>query len=125
MTAVIKNYSDLGTYINSILTANGDSPVGGPHAQFWDTLTYNEFISGNVPGVADATTMQPWKILVVGNSAASNLILALSGATGTVFAPGATPGQMPRFGTPFTDVQIQPIAAWIDAKCPNPSAAIS
>jgi hypothetical protein len=71
LTTVIKNYSDLGTYINSILSANGDSPVGGPHAQFWDTLTYNEFISGNVPGVADATTMQPWKILVVGNSAAS------------------------------------------------------
>jgi hypothetical protein len=121
MATVIRNYTDLGTYINSILSANGDSPVGGPHAQFWDTLPYNQFITGNVPNVLDANR-QPWKILVVGNAAASNLILALSGAAGTVFAPGATPGQMPRFGTPFTNVQIQPIADWINASCPNPSA---
>jgi hypothetical protein len=122
MATVIKNYSDLQQYIDSILTANGESPVGNPHQQFWDTLNYNQFITGNVPNVADPTSGQPMKILVVGNSKASNLILALQGAAGTVFDPGTgTFGQMPANGPPFfTAEQIAPIAAWIDAGCPNP-----
>jgi hypothetical protein len=118
---VINSYAELGQYIDGILSANGDLPVGPPHKQFWDTMTYDDFTNGNVPGVVDPTTKLPMKILVIGNSKASNLILALQGAPGTVFDP-ANPkdiGPMPNGGTLFTSAQIQPIADWIDAKCPK------
>jgi hypothetical protein len=121
MAVVITSYAQLQQYIDGILSANGDLPVGQPHKQFWDTMTYEQFTTGTVPGVGDPNNNnQPMKILVVGNSKASNLILALTGAPGTVFDPatGAI-GQMPANGTPFTVVQIAPIAAWIDAGCPK------
>ena len=73
-----------------------------------------------MPGVVDPITSQPMKILVVGNSGASNLIRALSGAPGTVFDPAhGQIGPMPNGGTLFTPAQIAPIAAWIDAGCPR------
>ena len=123
--SVINSYTELGPYIDGILGANGDLPVGPPHKQFWDTMSYDDFVNGNVPGVLDPTTNQPMKILVIGNSKASNLILALQGAPGTVFDPknpNHNPkqiGPMPNGGTLFTPAQIQPIADWIDANCPK------
>jgi len=122
---VINHYSELGPYIDGILSANGDLPVGPPHKQFWNTPVYDDFVNGNVPGVTDSTTNLPMKILVIGSSKTSNLILALQGAPGTVFDPNNPNhnpqqiGQMPNGGTPFTAAQIQPIADWIDAKCPQ------
>jgi hypothetical protein len=60
-------------------------------------------------------------VLVPGSSAQSNLILALRGAPGTPFDPASGVfGQMPGDGPPFlTAAQIQPIADWIDAGCPQ------
>jgi len=125
VATTITSYAQLGQYINDILAANGESPVGPPHGQFWDTLTYGEFITGNVPNVIDPNSGQPMKILVVGDSAASNLIQALEGAPGTVFDPNTGAfGQMPANGPPFFSAdQIAPIAAWIDAGCPNDVSA--
>jgi hypothetical protein len=116
----INSYAQLGPYIDSILSANGDLPIGPPHKNFW-TLTYQEFTTGNVPNVVDPITHQPMKILVVGNSSASNLIQALEGKAGSLFDPNNPNGigQMPRFGTPWTATQIKPIADWIDANCPQ------
>jgi hypothetical protein len=120
MATVITSFDQLRQHIDGILTANGDLPVGGPHKQFWDTMTFDDFKNGNVPHVLDPMTQQPMKILVVGNSAASNLILALRGAPGTVFDPNTGAfGQMPFGGTAFTQEQVKPIADWIDANCPN------
>lgn len=121
MATTINSYAELGMYIDGVLTANGETPVGPPHRNFWDTLSYNDFIGGNVPGVADPNTGQPMKILVVGDSASSNLIQALAGTPGSVFDPnGGAIGQMPASGPPFfTADQIVPITAWIDAGCPN------
>ena len=120
---VINSYLALQQFIQGILDANGDSPVGPPHQQFWDAMTYDQFTNGNVPNVVDPTTNLPMKILVKGNSKASNLILALQGAKGTIFDPNnPNPkrfGRMPKGGTPFTDPQIQAIADWIDANCPQ------
>jgi hypothetical protein len=72
-------------------------------------MSYQEFTTGNVPGVDP-----PTKILVVGNSAVSNIILALQGV-GPLFGPTGNIGQMPADGPPyFTAPQIAEIAAWID-----------
>lgn len=123
MAIVIKSYSELGPYIDSILKANSDFPVAHRHKDFWNTLTYTQFTTGTVPNVVDPTTNQPMQILVVGDSSSSNLIWALAGKPGSLFDPntGAI-GQMPLNGTPFNADQIKPIADWIDAKCPNSGA---
>jgi hypothetical protein len=120
MQTVIGSFVQLRQYIDGILSTNSDLPVKGPHKQFWDNLTYEQFTTGSVPGVVDPNTNQPMKILVVGDSRASNLIWALSGAPGTVFDPAhGRIGPMPEGGTLFTPDQIAPIAAWIDAGCPQ------
>jgi hypothetical protein len=116
----LDHYPDVQQFITAILKANGEYPVGGPHKNFWETLSYDEFVDGNVPGVKDPTTHQPMPILVKGKSAQSNLILALRGAQNTVFDPNTGDiGQMPANGPPFfTDDQINSIADWIDRNCP-------
>ena len=91
----INSYAELGPYIDSILDANGESPVAKGHLNFWDTLTYQQFTTGNVPNVVDPTTLQPVKILVVGNSGASAIIQALRGTVGSLFDP--TTGAIGRF----------------------------
>ena len=50
-------------------------------------MTYKEFVSGNIPGVADPVTGAPLKVLVVGNSEKSNIIMSLRGTPGTLFDP--------------------------------------
>jgi hypothetical protein len=117
----LNHYADVQKFITSILQANGQYPVGPPHKNFWETLSYTDFVNGNVPGVKDPNTNLPMPILIKGNSAKSNLILALQGAAGTVFDPdtGAF-GRMPANGPPFfTDDQIKSIANWIDGNCPQ------
>jgi hypothetical protein len=117
----LNHFPEVQKFIADILTANGESAAHAPHKNFWATLTYDQFVNGNVPGVADPNTGQPMKILVSGNSAASNLILSLQGAAGTPFDPNTGAfGQMPADGPPmFTPDQIQSIANWIDQGCPQ------
>jgi hypothetical protein len=119
MPTAIGSFTQLRQFIDGILSTNGDSPVLGPHKQFWDNLTYQQFTTGDVPGIVDPNTNLPMKILVVGNSQASNIILALSGAAGTLFDPHGRIGPMPEGGTLFTVDQIASIASWIDAGCPQ------
>jgi hypothetical protein len=129
----ITSYAALQTYLNTLLssmistqtgnTALQDTKTQAPHLDFWNTLTYDQFVTGNVPNVRDPNTGQPMPILIKGNSQQSNFIMALQGAAGSVFDPtnGAF-GQMPADGPPFmTADQIQPISDWIDAGCPNTS----
>ena len=118
----LNTYADVQSFITSVLTTNNE--IGGipfsPHKAFWSTLSYNDFINGNVPGVTDPNTGAQLPILVRGDSSKSNIILALKGAVGSLFDPntGAI-GQMPSNGPPmFSDAQIGLIADWIDRGCP-------
>jgi hypothetical protein len=116
-TVAVTSFNDLKTLIDSILSQNGQTAdvKDAPHGAFWNNLTYQKFVQGNVPGVNPAVP-----ILVAGNSAQSNIILALRG-TGPLFDPNTgTFGQMPADGPPFfTQANIDDIAAWIDAGCPE------
>ncbi len=116
----ITSYAQLQQYLTQILTSNISSQTGNteeadsenqsPHGAFWNTLSYSDFVTGNVPNVGIP-------ILIKSNSAKSNIILALRGQ-----APfdGAEFPQMPADGPPYlTEQQIAPIAAWIDAGCPE------
>jgi outer membrane protein assembly factor BamB len=117
----LTSFAEVQQLIVSTLKANNEPFNQAPHKDFWSTLTYDQFVTGNVPNVLDPNTQKPMPILVKGNSAKSNIILALRGASGTLFDQntGAI-GQMPANGPPFfTAAQINAIAGWIDAGCPK------
>jgi hypothetical protein len=111
----IQSYAELQAYMDCMVNQYGTSIAGAPHHAFWNTLTYEQFTTGTVPGVDSV------QILVIGNGAGSNIVQALLGTAGTPFDPnGGQYGQMPADGTgPWTPDQIQPLIDWIDAKCPN------
>jgi hypothetical protein len=119
----------LGSYIDGLLTQNGelDGVGNAPHLNFWDTLSYSQFTTGNVPGINGGPN-PPYPILSLGDGANSNIVLALQGK-GPLFDnnTGAF-GQMPADANPpanpyFTDAQIQPIIDWINKRCPNPGGS--
>ena len=118
----LRSFAAVQTFITTVLAQNGEEGgvPGAPHKAFWATLSYDDFVNGAVPGVQDPTTGGPIPILVKGNSAQSNLILSLQGK-GPLFDPNTgTFGQMPANGPPmFTSDQIQQLADWIDAGCPE------
>ena len=114
--------------VQAFLTANASTAASAPHQLFWKALTYDQFVNGNVPdhsgqwgGPPSITNPPspgnpPVKILVKGKSAQSNIILALSGLApfdGSVF------NQMPDGGPYLTQDQINQLAGWIDAGCPE------
>lgn len=116
----ISSYAQFQAYLTGILTSNISSQTGNneeqdsenqsPHGAFWNTLSYNDFVNGTVPNVEVS-------IVIKGNSAQSNLILALRGQPPF---DGSQFPQMPADGPPYlTEAQIAPIAAWIDAGCPQ------
>jgi hypothetical protein len=107
----LNSFADVQAFIAQVLKDNNEDASGAPHGNFWSDLTYEQFTTGNVPGVDSVP------ILVVGDADNSNIIQALAG-TGQ-FANGSYP-RMPAFGpTYFTPDQIAEIAAWINNKCPQ------
>jgi hypothetical protein len=109
---MLNNYNDVQNALDNFVQQAGVNIGGARHAAFWDNLDYNGFTTGNVPGVPGT-----WKILVVGDSANSNIIQILSG----LGAPTKAFKQMPRPMPPYTGqaALIADLAAWIDAGCPN------
>jgi hypothetical protein len=116
----ITSYAQLQQWLTQILTKNisassgqpeqTDAKNNAPHGAFWTTLSYSEFVNGEVPNVGEP-------ILIKSKSTQSNIILALKGLPPF---EGSTFSRMPADGPPFlTDEEIAPIAAWIDAGCPE------
>jgi hypothetical protein len=120
---LLSSFLDVQNFINGILAQNHNTgmPAGSPHKAFWSTMTYDEFVNGNVPNTSDDNG-NPIPILVKGNSAASNIISALSGA-GPLFGPADVGIMPPSPGIAFTPDQVKSIANWIDSNCPNPQPA--
>jgi len=73
--ATLTNYAEVQAALNAFVTEAGVSPGLAPHHTFWNTMSYQQFITDNVPGVPGG----PWKILEVGCSKNSNIIQILSG----------------------------------------------
>jgi len=116
----------LRAHINGILAQNklASGVADAPHQNFWDKLSYTEFTTGNVPGV-DAGPKPPYRILVVGDGANSNIVMALQGKGPLFNKDNGEFGRMPANAEPpgmpyFTDAQILPIIDWINRGCPNP-----
>jgi hypothetical protein len=119
----------LAAYLDGILQRNNElnGVATAPHKNFWDSLTYQQFTTGNVPGISFGPT-PPYPILVVGDAASSNFVLALQGE-GPLFDNNTGPfGQMPANANPpavpfLTAAEIQPIIDWINNGCPNPGGS--
>jgi hypothetical protein len=128
--ALIDSYNGSGmtlrAYINGILTQNklAHGVADAPHQNFWDKLNHKEFTTGNVPGVEFGPS-PPYRILIVGDGANSNLVMALQGKGPLFNKDNGEFGRMPANAEPpgmpyFADAQIQPIIDWINRGCPNP-----
>ena len=123
MTITISNYADLQKNLSALVAANGLTPALAPHGVFYEDLDYNQFITQDMPGVPG------FKIVEVGNAAASNIVMALSGTAGSAFDPNTgSIGPMPQPSPPYnteTPTQADIIAAltvWINDGCPNNQA---
>lgn len=108
----LNSYKDVQAFFNDFIAANQVSIEDSPHGAFWNDLTYDQFVNGNVPSRPGV------KILVSANAADSNLIKILKGPL-TVGAQSFR--RMPGGGPVYmTDEMIATLADWIDRGCPNP-----
>jgi hypothetical protein len=125
MAVAITSYEDVQSVLNAFYQTAGVSPATAPHHIFWQSLTYEQFVTGDVPNVGKEYG-GPYKILVKGNSAASNIINALEGTPGGPFDPTTgIVGQMPQPNPPYqaavppqSDL-IAGLKGWIDKGCPQ------
>ena len=109
----LNSFPEVQAFITQVMTDLGFDATFAPHDNFWSTLSYEQFVDGNVPGINPAM-----KILIKGDSSQSAIVQALRGQG--PFAPGKTYPRMPYGGPPFfSDLQIKEIADWIDAGCPR------
>jgi hypothetical protein len=102
----IQNYQQLKADLDWIVRQRQVDPADAPHGVFWDTLTCQQFTTGNVPSVFPAT-----RICIPGNSAGSAIIQILQ-------APYKGFRQMPGGGPYLWQDWIDVIANWIDSGCP-------
>ncbi len=93
------------------LAVNGEN-FGG-HGPFWRGMTRDEFVKFTVFGK---------KLVSVGNSDTSNIIMALSGLAPfgqDIKTPGAFYRRMPAGRPPVSDEDIEYIKTWINEGCPE------
>lgn len=108
----LNSYQDVQSLFNDFITANSINMDRAPHGAFWNSMSYDEFVNGNVPGLPIAV-----KNLISGNAADSNLIKILKGS---LTVAGRTFRRMPGGGPYFSDDMVAALADWIDRGCPNP-----
>lgn len=118
-TTPLNSYSDVQTLLNDFVKQNNIPIQSSPHGRFWNG-SYKQFVEGDVPGVTDPATHKPLKVLVVGNSKQSNVVMALRGTQGSIFDPETgSIGRMPPSGPFMSDEDINRLADWIDRRCPE------
>jgi hypothetical protein len=113
--ASLTNYAQVQAALNTFVQQAGVTPGQAPHGAFWNSLTYEQFITGNVPNV---NVPHSWKILEVGHPESSNIIQILSGM-GDAYNDY---GQMPQPNPPYDPEQttlIGQLSEWIKNGCQN------
>lgn len=102
----VQTYADVQTMFTQYVALNAVNINNSPHKNFWATMTYDQFTTGNVPNVGV-------KILECGNSAKSNLVQILSGS----ITAGGGIAEMPAGGPYFPEEQVKSFAKWVDNGC--------
>jgi hypothetical protein len=121
----LTSFAAVQQFLNDFVQNNHIDLTGSPHAAFWNTMTYDNFIKCDVPGVQDPNG-DPLPILNKINGKydgpSSNIVMALAGDS-PLFTKGdqnAPIGQMPYPNGPYmSPAQIQEISDWISAQCPK------
>lgn len=106
----INSYADVKSMFNDYVKFNGlagEIKSSSPHHAFWDSLSYTEFTTGNVPGVGV-------KICDCGNTDNSNIYNILKGSI-----DGGAYSRMPGGGPFFPEAQIDSFGVWIKNNCPE------
>ncbi len=114
----LNNYKDVQDMLSKFVASAG-VPIGSaPHKSFWNTMTYEQFTTGNVPLPPSYPVVQ---ILVKGDSKSSAIVQILSGTGQYADDFGQMPQPSPPYNsaTPPQSEVITSLAAWIDAGCPN------
>jgi hypothetical protein len=116
----LMSYADVQKCLNDFVAEN-NVPIGfSPHGAFWQDMTYDQFTTGNIPGIVNPVNNQPLKVIELNNAEKSNLIMALRGTPGTIFDPtNGQIGQMPPSGPFMSANDIQRIADWINVGAPR------
>jgi len=104
----INTFADVQKMFTQYVALNPVNISNSPHKRFWSTLSYDQFITGDVPNVSGKV-----KILNCGDSANSNLVKILSGR----IKAGGGIAEMPAGGPYFPEEQIKSFAKWVDAGC--------
>ena len=116
----LKNYADVQNALNTFVNQAQVTPGQAPHGAFWQSMSYQDFITKNVPGNVGGS----WKIVVPGNADQSTIIQILCGY-GEAFNSA---GQMPQPSPPYASQTYGQFALvcdlrdWINAGCPNPTS---
>ncbi len=114
-TQQLNSFQNVRDFFDKFVSDNQISLGGSPHLAFWNSLDYDPFVDGNVPGVDP-----PVKILVKGHADQSNLVAILKGP---LTVGGQTIARMPEGGPYMTADMIAALADWIDRNCPNATSA--
>ena len=121
----LASFADVQKFFNAFIATNRIDIAGAQHGAFWNTITYDNFVNGNVPNVTDPNTNQPLPILNKVNGKydgpSSNIVMALAGTANSLFDPNnpAGIGQMPQGGPYMSTDQINELSDWITAGCPE------
>jgi len=117
--ARLNSYAEVQNLLNDYIKKFAVPIAATPYGAFWNKMSYNEFIEGNIPGVLSREG-KPLRILVVSKPEESNLIQALRGTKGTDFDPiDGVVGRLPMTGPFMNEADIDQLADWIKRGCPN------
>jgi hypothetical protein len=108
----LASYSYVKKFLDKFVEDNKIDIDDADHADFWNTLKYEDFVGGNVPGIA-----QTVRILVKGDPDNSNLIKILNGPL--ALPDGTSIARMPEGGPYMSPDQVASLAGWIHNKCPQ------
>lgn len=108
--STLNNYADVQRALNDFCNHVGVDPTAAPHGDFWNTMSYNDFVTGDIPRFKGV------KVLVVGDAANSNIIQILKGIGEQADNYGAMPPGVPE--NQKADI-IATLSDWIVRKCPN------
>ena len=56
----LNSFADVQAFITQVLKNNSESASGAPHLDFWNSLTYEQFTTGNAPGVGPSADPGGW-----------------------------------------------------------------
>jgi hypothetical protein len=68
----LASFADVQKFFNAFIATNRIDIAGAQHGAFWNTITYDNFVNGNVPNVTDPNTLMTPLICQTGPKTSAN-----------------------------------------------------